>query len=459
MAGVISDLKAKGYKIKTETSEEKEIEKIMLSEKEIQMSKNATKVLSYTLVYKNGTARYFVEVESNYYEIKLKNEKITVDTEVTDLEKINEATKIAIESSNPNLLEIEEGETGQITLKSGNEVGETTITLRDEKSKTEEACKVEVKIPVTGLTLTPTEATILLENTTKITARPVPSNTTEKIIWNSSDTDIATVVNDGTVTGKKEGKVTITAKCGEQTATCQIIVTVPGKAATVTKDMYAKYVTNYDSSNHWQIFFSDLENIYLIYNNAMADPIYGDRSLKSAVDSGNYTEGTGMLADETRFPGYEWSYSMRIKNSVNTDERYQAYLFMMDSGEVWDPLYKTQYADYVIGGPTPEMVPQANMEPNRRLSSFNGGTGYGYYWQSQSTDGRPFPAPIDNGESYWLAGPNLGSSKRFCRIKPGSAAYSWLLYDDVNSGFRPVIKLNANVTLKSDDGGQTYQIQ
>lgn len=430
----------------------------MLSEKEILISKKETKLLSYTLVYKNGIARYFVEVESNYYEIKLENEKITVDTEIADLKKINEATKITIESSNPDLLKIEEGETGKITLKAGDEVGETTITLRDEKSKIEEVCKVEVKTPATGLTLTPTKITILLESTTKITANLTPSDTTEEIIWNSSDTNIATIENDGSVTGKAEGKVTITAQCGKQTATCQITVSEGENAATVTRDMYAKYVTNYDSSNHWQIFFSDLENIYLIYNNAIADPIYGDRSLKSAVDTGNYAKGTGILVHETRFPGYEWSYSMRIKDSAMTDERYQAYLFMMDSKEIWDPFYKTQYADYVIGGPTPEMIQQARENPRSRLSKLDGGSGYGYYWQSQSYYGT-FPTPINNGETYWLAGPNLGNSGRFCSIDPSGAYYNWLLYNNVNSGFRPVIKLNANVILKSDDEGQTYQIK
>jgi len=359
LAGVISDLKSMGYKIEQTVSDSTDVEKIMLSRSEIAMSRNATEMLSYTLVYKNKGAQYFVKVQGNYYEIVLNNGKISVNTEIADFEKIKESSQIRITSSNNNLLKIEEGENGQITLKSENEVGETTIKVREEKSGIEASCVVTVKIPVTALTVNPATTVILLGDTIKLTANPTPTNTTEKITWNTSDASIATVSKDGSVKGEKEGKVTITASCGEKSASCKIIISLPGKAATVTKNMYGKYVTNYDNTNHWQIFFTDLEKIYLIYDDVIADPIYNDNTLKSAVDAGNYVEGTKMLSDKNRFPGYEWNYSTNMKNVGDSYECYQAYLFLMDSGNVWNQQYKTTYMDYAIGGPTPEMIQQA----------------------------------------------------------------------------------------------------
>lgn len=378
-AGVISDLKEAGYKIENKVSSNSEVEGITLSSNEISMNKNDTKTLSYTLFYKGETARYFVEIENNYYEISQKNGKIVVDTEITNFEKIGEDSKITIQASNNDLLEIEEPEKGQILLKSENETGETTITIKEEKSNIE--------------------------------------------------------------------------------AKCDITIVSQGNADTVTMNMYGKYVTNYDNSGHWQIFFTDLENIYLIHDDVISDPIYKDYSLSSVVESGNYAQGTTMLSDETRFPGYEWNYSTKLKNSSYTKNNHQAYLFMMDSGNVWNNQYRTEYMEYIIGSPTPEMVQQALMSISRS-TSFRGGNIEGYWWQSQSYSGG-FKKPIDNGKKYWLSGPNTGGDDRgarVCSIRPGAACYNWEEYK-TECGFRPVIKLKSNITLKTTDNGETYQIE
>lgn len=56
-----------------------------------------------------------------------------------------------------------------------------------------------------------------------LTATPTPVNTVEEIEWFSSDLSVAYVVN-GVVVPKKNGTATITAKCGSQSATCNIVV-------------------------------------------------------------------------------------------------------------------------------------------------------------------------------------------------------------------------------------------
>ena len=52
-----------------------------------------------------------------------------------------------------------------------------------------------------------------------------PANATNpKVIWTSSDEDVATVNSKGVVTGIAMGTVTITAKAGDKTATCVVTV-------------------------------------------------------------------------------------------------------------------------------------------------------------------------------------------------------------------------------------------
>jgi Bacterial surface proteins containing Ig-like domains len=68
-------------------------------------------------------------------------------------------------------------------------------------------------------------------STIKLTARVLPSDATNAAVtWSSSNTSVATVDNNGTVTGRSAGNVIISATAGGKTATCDIEVI----ASTVT---------------------------------------------------------------------------------------------------------------------------------------------------------------------------------------------------------------------------------
>ena len=61
----------------------------------------------------------------------------------------------------------------------------------------------------------------------KISATVYPENTTDKTItWISSDDSVVKVSNSGEVTGVSEGKATITASCGNVSASCEVKVEV-----------------------------------------------------------------------------------------------------------------------------------------------------------------------------------------------------------------------------------------
>lgn len=79
-------------------------------------------------------------------------------------------------------------------------------------------------VAVTEVKITSTVKEVTAGETITLTAAVSPENATNKTVtWTSSDTTVATV-KDGVVTGVKEGKVTITAKAGEKTATVEVTV-------------------------------------------------------------------------------------------------------------------------------------------------------------------------------------------------------------------------------------------
>ena len=84
-------------------------------------------------------------------------------------------------------------------------------------------------IPVTGITLNTTTASLEVGKTTTLTATVEPSDATNKsVTWRSSDNSVATVAADGTVTAVKAGTATITATAegdNSKFATCTVTVT------------------------------------------------------------------------------------------------------------------------------------------------------------------------------------------------------------------------------------------
>ncbi|HMG94497.1 MAG TPA: Ig-like domain-containing protein [Chryseolinea sp.] len=83
-------------------------------------------------------------------------------------------------------------------------------------------------IAVTGVTVTPSAASLSVNGTTQLTTTVSPSNATNKnLTWTSSNAAVATVNNNGLVTAIAAGTTTITAKTvdGNKTAACNVTVT------------------------------------------------------------------------------------------------------------------------------------------------------------------------------------------------------------------------------------------
>ncbi len=130
-------------------------------------------------------------------------------------------------------------------------------------------------VSVTGVSVSPTSASLSVGATQQLTATVTPSNATNTaVIWNSSNTSVATVNSSGLVTAVATGSATITVSTqdGNKTATSAITVTsgtnlALNKTTTVSSTESASYAGSnaVDGSNstRWSSAFSDPQWIYV----------------------------------------------------------------------------------------------------------------------------------------------------------------------------------------------------
>ena len=94
---------------------------------------------------------------------------------------------------------------------------------------------VDDPIPTESVVLDKTGVTLTAGEVLNLKATVAPENTTDALYWYSSDETLA-VVNDGVVNILGEGEVTITAKSGERTADCKIVVKPASGGVTIKPD-------------------------------------------------------------------------------------------------------------------------------------------------------------------------------------------------------------------------------
>lgn len=105
-------------------------------------------------------------------------------------------------------------------------VGKGSATIAAKADSYTAKCEVTVTVPLDSIEITGTTDTIKKGQTTKLEVVYNPTDTTDSkdVTWSSSDTNVATVSNDGIVTALKDGTVTITATVGDKTDTYVIVV-------------------------------------------------------------------------------------------------------------------------------------------------------------------------------------------------------------------------------------------
>ena len=133
---------------------------------------------------------------------------------------------------------VKEGAVGNTVIKlSADEMYDGTIDINP-ITYDEASAALTIVNPCTGITLDKDTLTIARGETATLTATVEPADTTDTIVWSSENDSIATVEN-GVVTAVGLGETTITAACGDKTASCKVTVTkatIAGTANIYTKE-------------------------------------------------------------------------------------------------------------------------------------------------------------------------------------------------------------------------------
>ena len=106
---------------------------------------------------------------------------------------------------------------------------------------------VEKPVAVTEVTVDPAKETVAEGETATFTATVAPEDATNKgVKWTTADANVATIAEDGTVTGVEAGKTKVTATTldGEKTATADVTVMYATPAAEVSDEKLTKLVAN-----------------------------------------------------------------------------------------------------------------------------------------------------------------------------------------------------------------------
>lgn len=113
------------------------------------------------------------------------------------------------------------------TLSGSLLVGTSTITVtKDGKNTTFEVTVAETRVPATGITLNNTTLSFTGSTPIQLTATVEPLNSTDTVVWSSSENAVATVEN-GLVTPVSDGSCKIYATAGDITVECSVSVALP----------------------------------------------------------------------------------------------------------------------------------------------------------------------------------------------------------------------------------------
>ena len=126
-------------------------------------------------------------------------------------------------SSNPEVATVSED--GLVTA-----ISEGNVVINASSGAVSATCVIYVTTPFIDaeqIILNINQADLYIGETVQLEALVLPEDTTETLIWASSNPDVATVSEDGLVTAVSEGYVYIYASCGTVTAICEINVLTP----------------------------------------------------------------------------------------------------------------------------------------------------------------------------------------------------------------------------------------
>ena len=240
----------------------------MDSDKEISWSTSASSVATVSngvvTAVGNGTATITATLVSNPEKTATVN--VTVKTKVKTFNITNETektiengttheitTQITPENATDASITWETGDPSIATVSNGvvTAVGNGTTTITGTVDGLSKSMTIHVITSATSVTITEGSSIDLEKNnSTTLHATALPNDTTDEIVWSSSDPTKVSVSDTGEITALKAGPTTITATAGSKSATITVNVIVHATGLTITdseitlnKDTYKTLTT------------------------------------------------------------------------------------------------------------------------------------------------------------------------------------------------------------------------
>jgi len=168
-------------------------------------------------------------------------------------------------------------------------------------------------VPATSITLNKTELTLEEGGANYLlTATVEPSNSTDSVVFTSSDENVATVTKGGNVVSVKPGTATITVAAGSVSAECVVTVTPEENIIKKTPNNYSDYVDSEMTGVKSIQFNGETLEVRNIYKVTLAGHeacyIQCSKSDMSNSHAGYTLDGTHVMGDATWGTGFGSSY-------------------------------------------------------------------------------------------------------------------------------------------------------
>lgn len=191
-----------------------------------------------------------------------------------------------------------------------------------------EISKLNIPIPCTSITLNANTLELTSTDTKTLIATVEPSDTTDTIIWESNDTTVAKV-NNGVVTPLKNGNCIITATCGSQSATCNVVITGISEEDEPVEDENI-LVSNYVADGTGFVYTNNIN--------------FENQYIEASIDLSNVQKGNVNILDiGENIP--DWNTTTNMHCYYSTGNSYiKTYLVFDGADHSWDiPIPSTKF--------------------------------------------------------------------------------------------------------------------
>ena len=263
---------------------------------------------------------------------------------------------------------------------------------------------------------------------------------------------------------------------------------------------YASTLSENFQDTTWQLFYAGAlegeteEKIYLISKEYIKNtqlpkkngiaPTAGDNEYKAYFSNSllsQYSGSSGITDEECKKLNRLYFEYLQVENKTSARNNIRMAAYMLDT-TTWND-FKGDYAQFVIGGPTIELLFTAYNKYNGTnyekkvenemgyvISKDGGGSWNNYYGYMIEDDSEAVDNPYsvinlsDQADAYWIASPSARSQQDVFIVGNynGNVCDSSYYYGNgtENHGFRPIVVLKSDYTLEKtmSNGKEVFQI-